>query len=286
MPPTAEQTKKGYARLWDEAAILDSKRSDAAIWAGKIIEQKDRLKKIEAAIGVPWILTGVLWMRESSLNEKTHLHNGDPLTQFTRHVPANRPKVGHGPPFTWEESALDALTMPGKAFDKLKGKWTLELMLFCAEGYNGWGYLNKGNSPYIWSWTTQYHGGKYVADHVYDPDVWDKQPGCAAIMKMLAVKDADASAWVSRRAVPEAGLPAEAIKEQTRKERAATAAGSGAVVVGGGTTTMPAPDLPGAVVTMSLVGSSILLIGIAVVLVAGFLANRKQRQLKAHFEGE
>ena len=37
-----------------------------------------------------------------------HFHNGDPLTDRTKRVPAGRPKEGD-PPFTWEQSAEDAI---------------------------------------------------------------------------------------------------------------------------------------------------------------------------------
>jgi len=41
-----------------------------------------------------------------------HLHNGDPLTDRTTHVPANRP-INGTPLFSWQESAVDALTLEG-----------------------------------------------------------------------------------------------------------------------------------------------------------------------------
>src|SRR6516225_9299775 len=51
---------------------------------------------------------------------------------------------------------------------------------------DGWGYLKRGNSPYLWSWTSEYHGGKYVRDGVYDANHWDAQAGCVALLKALA----------------------------------------------------------------------------------------------------
>ncbi len=60
------------------------------------------------------------------------------------------------------------------------------------EQYNGLGYFNRGlPSPYIWSGTDQYIKGKYVADRVFDPNVVDKQLGCAGLI--LAMQKIDPS---------------------------------------------------------------------------------------------
>ncbi len=56
------------------------------------------------------------------------------------------------------------------------------------EQYNGLGYASKGlPSPYIWAGTDQYTKGKYVADHVYDPNAVDQQLGCAGLLKFMGV---------------------------------------------------------------------------------------------------
>lgn len=282
MPPTAEQTQKGYARLWDEAIV--TKPADAARVARDIIDNKERYLDIEKRMGIPWIMAGAIHMRESSLNFNAHMHNGDPLTGYTRRVPAGRPKVGHGPPFTFEESAADAFTMPGKNFDKLKGKWTVELMLFCEEGYNGWGYLNKGNSPYIWSWTNIYHGGKYIRDGVYDAGTWDKQPGCAAMMKALGELDADAKVWLSFRA-GQMPLPKEAESEATRKERNATAAGGVGAATGTGATVAPKSEDVGFNAAQTFIGGTLIIVGLAVAFVAGVLLYKKTQLIREKWLG-
>jgi hypothetical protein len=83
--------------------------------------------------------------------------------------------------------------MPPHGLDKVPA-WTLERILYEIEKYNGWGYLGKCNSPYLWSWTNQYSGGKYVADHVFSRTAFDVQAGCVAILKALAEFDADVAA--------------------------------------------------------------------------------------------
>lgn len=58
------------------------------------------------------------------------------------------------------------------------------------EQYNGLGYAAKGlPSPYVWSGTDQYRSGKYVADHVFDPNVVDNQLGCAGLIKAMMLID-------------------------------------------------------------------------------------------------
>lgn len=281
--PTLEMTKKGYAHLWDEMKISPGYVSEADTYAKKILVNKARYKKIENESGVPWIMAAVLHMRESDCDFHTHMHNGDPLSNYTRHVPAGRPKVGHGPPFTFEESTDDAFEIEG--FDKMRGQWTLEGMLFGEEGYNGWGYLSRGNSPYIWCWTNKYFGGKFVSDGNYDRDTWDKQPGCAAIMYVLGQLDVDAKRWLERRAVPGSAPPAVIVSKGTRKERNATTAGTAGAVTGATGTVVEKPMHPGAKVAITFASVAVGTIGIAVALVAGVLLYRKAEAIKQRWTG-
>jgi hypothetical protein len=124
---------------------------------------------------------------ESSLNFNTHLHNGDPLTQRTTHVPVGRPAEGN-PPFTWEESAVDSLKYQG--LDKW-ADWTMPGVLYKLEEYNGWGYrLHHSDvlSPYLWSFSNNYTKGKYTADGSFSPDAVSQQCGAAVLLKILAEK--------------------------------------------------------------------------------------------------
>ena len=59
------------------------------------------------------------------------------------------------------------------------------------ENYNGLGYFFKGvPSPYIWSGTTAYKAGKYIADHVYSATTVDAQLGCAGLLlAMMGLDD-------------------------------------------------------------------------------------------------
>ncbi len=171
-----------YKVAFDNLVIDPDKVSLANAISDKIKSKKDFYAGVSLVTLVPWYVVGVIHYRESSLSFKCHLHNGDPLTARTIHVPKGRPIKG-SPPFTWEESAIDALKL--KNWHKVTD-WSIPNALSLIEKYNGLGYKNKGlPSPYIWSWSDKYKSGKYVADGEFDPNVVDKQCGTAVLLKLL-----------------------------------------------------------------------------------------------------
>ncbi|MBO9153820.1 hypothetical protein ACFOTA_16490 [Chitinophaga sp. GCM10012297] len=133
---------------------------------------------------IPWFFIACVHYLECSFNFNKHLHNGDPLTGYTVQVPSGRPKVGHPPPFTFEESAVDALRFMN--FDKVR-QWILPLILRKLEAYNGFGYFKykKINTPYLWSFSNHYTKGKYVKDGKYDPEAVSQQMGAAVVLKRM-----------------------------------------------------------------------------------------------------
>ena len=169
-----------YLAKWNNMVITRTGAVDAA--ARHVIAGMSRYKDLEKSTGVPWKVIGIIHLRESDCNFHTHLHNGDPLSARTYHVPAGRPLRG-SPPFTFEYSAIDALTMEG--FTAIKD-WTIEQIAFSFEQYNGWGYAYHGMpSAYLWAGTNQYASGKYVADGVFDPSAVDVQLGTMAVLKRV-----------------------------------------------------------------------------------------------------
>ena len=98
------------------------------------------------------------------------------------------PKTGQ-PPFTWEASASDALRYQG--FDKWKD-WSIPGTLYKLEGYNGFGYRDHHPdvpSPYLWSFSTHYSAGKYVADGKWSQTAVSAQCGVAVLLRRLAEKN-------------------------------------------------------------------------------------------------
>lgn len=189
--PDFASVQPKYHDLWVRSEILPERLPSVTKAARLVLANKERYQSVEQRTGVPWYLVGCLHLREADCNFHCHLHNGDPLTARTYHVPAGRPLNGN-PPFTWEESAQDALTMRGLP---LVHGWTIERVAYEAEGYNGWGYYFKGRlSPYDWSGDTldgshEEATGKYIRDHVFDPSVIDRQPGVMAVLKVMTQLD-------------------------------------------------------------------------------------------------
>ena len=178
-----EQLRPSYANLWGKMIVNHDRLYEVNNTIAQIKRGVIEYKAIEAAIGVPWRFVGVTHSMECDCNFHEHLHNGDPLTARTVQVPAGRPLTGN-PPFTWHDSAIDALTMRHLS---AANDWSIEGMLFQFEAYNGFGSRNNHgiNTPYLWSGSNQYLKGKYVADGKYDPNEISKQIGAALLLKGL-----------------------------------------------------------------------------------------------------
>lgn len=179
-----ESVQRGYANLWARAEIKPERAAQASAIAAKIAGNKTRYEAVSAAVGCPWWLVGVIHSLEAALRFDKHLHNGDPLSARTVRVPKGRPKRG-GPPFAWEDSAIDALEAPPHSLHTID-KWSISRALYELEKYNGFGYFQHAvNSPYLWSFTTLYDQGKYTADGRYSASTISKQCGAAAIIKAM-----------------------------------------------------------------------------------------------------
>lgn len=150
--------------------------------AERALKNHERYHSVGSRLGIPWWFIAGIHLLESSFNFETHLHNGDNLAARTFRVPAGRP-AGGTPPFTWEESAIDALK--GERFDSA-ANWSIARTLYRWEAYNGFGYRARGTpTPYLWSMTTIYRRGKFVGDGVFDATAVSKQCGAAALLKAL-----------------------------------------------------------------------------------------------------
>ena len=174
-----------YQELFASAVVNPARQAAVKVMQDKIAANRSRYEEVEQSTKVPWFVVATIHSLEGSLNFKTHLHNGDPLTARTVHVPKGRP-LGK-PPFTWEESAIDALQFDGLT---TVTKWTLPMILFKLEGFNGFGYRTRHPevlTPYLWSFTNHYQKGKFVADGKFDPNAVSKQCGGAAILKALSL---------------------------------------------------------------------------------------------------
>lgn len=203
-----EDLRDEYRRLWDSALHTDAFVKASKATARKIHKSKSRYQAIEAELGVPWYVVGCVHAMESGCRFSTHLHNGDPLSARTKLVPAGRPRSGR-PPFTWEESALDALTMKG--WQNIPD-WSIERILFECERYNGWGYRKYHKdvlSKYLWSGTQWgQKPGKYVADGKWSSTAHSGQTGVVPLLMRVMEMDKSISLHYDEPLAPEdAPLP-------------------------------------------------------------------------------
>lgn len=246
----AETLEQKYLRLrpeyidwWRRAKLDPEARDRVAAQVKRIINYRPVYEKAVANMMIPWWFVAVLHYRESGLDFKTHLHNGDPLSARTVHVPAGRPLSA--PPFSWEVSAADALQMKG--LHKLTDV-SIERLLFEAERFNGFGYRNRNDeSVYVWSGTNMSdEKGKFVRDGVYDRNAPEKQLGVAALMLELQ----------------EAGVELTAKKEAEQLTKEA----GGAVILAGGGGAAAAVAF-GSWWPLIIVGGVVLFIAVAVIYV-------------------
>ena len=176
-----------YQDLFDTCKVAENHEAEVGRIVGRIEANRSRYETVGVPLGIPWHVVAVIHNMEASLAFTTHLHNGDPLTARTVHVPKGRPPQGD-PPFPWEVSAADALRFD--EFDQWTD-WTLPGTLYKLEGYNGWGYRRNHPAvftPYLWSYSNHYTRGKYIADGKWSDTAVSQQCGAAVILRQMVEK--------------------------------------------------------------------------------------------------
>lgn len=176
--------RREYERLFDTCDVRSERVPVADGIVDRVVAARARYAGLETSLGTPWFVPAVIHSLEAGQRFDRHLHNGDPLTGRTVHVPAGRPARGR-PPFTWEASAQDALELKGlHRWDD----WSPAGVLFKLEEYNGWGYRQFHQdvlSPYLWSFSNHYTRGKYVADGRFDASAVSQQCGAAVLIRRM-----------------------------------------------------------------------------------------------------
>ena len=170
-----------YLDLFESCVVVQNPDQVNAT-VDRIAANAARYHAVADPFRIPWYVVGLIHYLEASLSFRRHLHNGDPLTARTVHVPKGRPRSGK-PPFTWEASAGDAIRYEG--LDRVTD-WSLTGTLYQLEKYNGFGYRLHGiHSPYLWSFSNHYTRGKYAADGKFDPDLVSTQIGAAVLLRVM-----------------------------------------------------------------------------------------------------
>lgn len=183
-PSNSAELASEYTSLWRGMVVRPEWRDAVIKTVRQIAENEARYQTVSDRLGgeIPWEWIGAIHAMECGGDFSKHLHNGDSLRWRTRNEPAGRPPLPAVPPFVWEESAIDALRLKG--LQKVS-VWTITEMLFQAERYNGFGYRiyhPEVLSPYLWSGSTAYSKGKYVADGKWSANTVSKQLGVAPIL--------------------------------------------------------------------------------------------------------
>jgi lysozyme family protein len=181
--PPPSSTNDYETAFW-EATLRPEWANQLDSVLSKIIDARPRLERVAQPAHTPWYIIGVIWSLETGGNFSVHLHNGDPLSHQTVHVPKGRPENWPPPPGVdpWEYSAADALGL--YYLDKLEGV-PLGEVLRRLERFNGLGYQKRGLfSPFLWTGTDLYEKGKYVSGELV-ADAVSTAPGAAALLRRL-----------------------------------------------------------------------------------------------------
>jgi lysozyme family protein len=171
-----------YTFLFNTCIIKPTKLDEIDGNINKMVANKATYEAVGNQLNIPWHFIAIIHCLEASLSFHTHLHNGDPLTSRTVQVPRGRPVKGN-PPFSWQESAIDALTLEGFVG---WSDWSVAGMLFLFEKFNGFGYRKKGiNTPYLWSFSNHYIKGKFTNNGIFDLNAVSKQCGAAVLLRRI-----------------------------------------------------------------------------------------------------
>lgn len=171
-----------YKMCIDLCAMRPEKKGEVDAVVQTLLTLKPKYVSLATDLKIPWYFIAIVHRMESDNNFDTHLYNGDPLTARTVNVPKGRPLDGN-PPYSWEESAKDALTLNGLAGLSV---WDEVTTLYRLERYNGMGYRAFGIwTPYLWSYSNLYSKGRFVSDGKFEADSISEGCGAALLLRQM-----------------------------------------------------------------------------------------------------
>lgn len=186
--------RKAYVILEIDKGFEHAVSTGASLVQNGMARYQDVCRRIGWAKDDWWII-GSIHYKEASCDFTRCLHNGDKCIgngKKTLQVPA-----GRGPFASWEDSAVDAITMHGSRWEKIRqAGGEIGAVGFSVERYNGTGYLTGAGrseySPYLFDMTTINDGrGRYTTDGKFDANAaGNKSPGFFAIVKQLDIREA------------------------------------------------------------------------------------------------
>jgi lysozyme family protein len=185
-----EGTAPFYRMAYDLCEVYPGYDDAVASNVKTVLKGKARYEKVASKVGIPWWVIGCIHFKEASCSFAGVLHNGEKIIgtgKKTKLVPK-----GRGPFESWEEAAIDAITLNGGRWAKLKaGSKDIGNILYACERFNGTGYITGAGkaqrSPYLWARSNIcLPKGKYVSDGKYDATATTlKTTGIALLIKGL-----------------------------------------------------------------------------------------------------
>ncbi len=165
----------------DLAHMVVTRALDVDRAAKKILEPQNIARYVAACEGteVPPAFVGALDLRESNCDPRLGLGQGDPWSRVSTHVPR-----GFGPFKSWAAAA--GFYIHYDHLDDNSSGWSIEYACWKGEAWNGFGPRVRGRATgYLWSGTSIYLGGKFVADGKWDPNVKDAQLGIVPVIQRI-----------------------------------------------------------------------------------------------------
>jgi lysozyme family protein len=81
-----------YGLLYESCLIRPNRRAEVNRIVRRMTANRRRYDKVAKALKMPWYVVAVIHNMEAGMDFTRHLHNGDPLTARTTHVPAGPPE--------------------------------------------------------------------------------------------------------------------------------------------------------------------------------------------------
>ena len=177
-----DQVIKWYGKMIvREEHLLSGQSMGHVHWYMKMLKANAEVYKSVAEIcPVPWEILAVLHGLESSFNLDKQILNGQSWKKKTTWVPK-----GLGPFSSFADSCQRAF-IHESAHNPIPKKWGVAETALFLERWNGMGYWRKRKaSPYLWSYSNIYGGGKYVSDGRYSASAVSKQVGGMVMLEAL-----------------------------------------------------------------------------------------------------
>lgn len=169
---------KYYDDNWDRLKVLPEFFDRLKKGRGILLGGRKQYELVSSKIEIPWYVVGVIHCMEAWDEDlwKGSLHNGMPWDEVNAIIPSGP----RGPFQSWEEAALDALSL-----SSLPHQWTVSSISRFLEDWNS-SYENLNvNSPYLYYGSNIECLGKFKRGIGFVRYAENRQIGSLVILKSL-----------------------------------------------------------------------------------------------------